>query len=302
MHHRLIAEWSTVRRGLVLLGLACHLGTGATMPNSPSATALREQYTVLNGQLQNNAFQRPLILHSTETQQGLQGDIYALMSFPFDTVNNALKTPDQWCEVMILHINTKYCRASTSATGMILRIHLGAKTPQELNQAPQLRFNYKVTQSTPEYFEVLLDAKSGPLGTSDYRIRMEVVALPNSKSFLHLTYSYAVNFAGKLAMQSYLATRGANKVGFTVVNKPGDGQPVFIEGVRGLIERNTMRYYLAIDSLLQSEKLAPSVQFENRLQTWFSAVEQYPRQLHEMDRPTYLEMKRAEHIRQQTVQ
>lgn len=271
------------------------------MPTSQSATALREQYTLLNGPLQNNAFQRPLVLHSTETSQGLRGDIYALMSFPFDAVNNALKTPDQWCEVMILHINTKYCRASTNASGMVLSIHIGAKTPQELNQAAHVGFNYKVTQSTSEYFEVLLDAKDGPLGTSDYRIRMEVVALPNGKSFLHLTYSYAVSFAGKLAMQSYLATRGAGKVGFTAVNKPGDGQPVLIEGVRGLIERNTMRYYLAIDSYLQSGKLAQSAQFENRLQSWFSAVEQYPRQLHEMDRPAYFEMKRAEHIRQQTV-
>lgn len=300
MRHRPIG-WGTGWRSLVLIGLACHLGTGSAMPNAQSATALREQYRLLGGQLQHNAFQRPLVLHSTETQQGLRGDIYALMSFPFEAVSTALKDPDQWCEVMILHTNTKYCRATTTAPGIVLSIRIGAKTPQELNQAAHVRFNYSVTQSTPEYFEVMLDAKDGPLGTSDYRIRMEVVALPKGKSFLHLTYSYAVNFAGKLAMQSYLATRGADKVGFTVVNNPGDKQPVLIEGVRGLIERNTMRYYLAIDSFLQSEKLAPSEQFENRLQSWFSAVEQYPLQLHEMDRPAYLEMKRAEHLRQQTV-
>lgn len=302
MRHRPILGWGTVWRNLVLVGLTCHLGIGAAMPNAPSATALREQYTLLSGQLQHNPFQRPLVLQSTETQQGLKGDIYALMSFPFEAVSTALKEPDQWCEVMILHTNTKYCHASTNASGMVLSIRIGTKTPQELNQAALVSFNYRVTQSTPEYFEVLLVAKDGPLGTSDYRIRMEVVALPKGKSFLHLTYSYAVNFAGKLAMQSYLATRGADKVGFTVVNQPGDGRPVLIEGVRGLIERNTMRYYLAIDSFLQSEKLAPSAQFESRLQSWFSAVEQYPVQLHEMERPAYLEMKRAEHLRQQTVQ
>lgn len=32
-----------------------------------------------------------------------------------------------------------------------------------------------------------------------------------------------------------------------------------------------------------------------------TAVERYPRQLHEMDRGAYLEMKHAEHLRQQTV-
>jgi hypothetical protein len=37
------------------------------------------------------------------------------------------------------------------------------------------------------------------------------------------------------------------------------------------------------------------------LQSWFTAVEHYPRQLHEMDRPQYLEMKRSEYQRQQTL-
>jgi hypothetical protein len=68
------------------------------------------------------------------------------------------------------------------------------------------------------------------------------------------------------------------------------------------VERNTMRYYLAIDSYLATAEAAPQVQFENRLQTWYSAVEEYPRQLHEMERDAYLEMKRAEYARQQTVQ
>jgi hypothetical protein len=130
---------------------------------------------------------------------------------------------------------------------------------------------------------------------------MEVVALPNNKSFLHLTYAYNVGFAGRLAMQAYLATAGAGKVGFTQTD-PGDNSsaPDFVAGVLGVVERNTMRYFLAIDSFLAAQSESPSEQLEKRLQTWFTAVEQYPRQLHEVDRPAYLEMKRAEVIRQQT--
>ncbi|MEN3297148.1 MAG: hypothetical protein V7642_6401, partial [Burkholderiales bacterium] len=89
--------------------------------------------------------------------------------------------------------------------------------------------------------------------------------------------------------------------GFTVTGKQADGQPDYVGGMRGVVERNTMRYYLAIDTFLGASRAAPAARLEKRLQGWFTAVEQYPRQLHEMDRPDYLEMKHAEYLRQQTV-
>ena len=139
------------------------------------------------------------------------------------------------------------------------------------------------------------------MGTSGYRISLEAVPLPNAKTFLHLTYSYAVNFSGRLAMQTYLGTIGAGKVGFSVVGRQDNGQPDYIGGVRGLMERNTMRYYLAIDAFLDAANAAPAARSEKRLQNWFTATERYPRQLHEMDRAPYIEMKRAEVLRQQNV-
>jgi hypothetical protein len=292
--------WVGARYSLLILGIAGHLVAALAVPVSESAAALNDQHTLLAAQLKNNVFHRPLVLLSTTTQQGLRGDIYALMPFPFDAVSTAFKQPDQWCQVMILHINTKYCHAATDATGTVLSVNIGTKAPQELAKAARVRFNFQLKEESPGYFEVLLDAKDGPLGTSDYRIRLEAVSLPSSQTFLHLTYSYSANFAARLAMQAYLATTGADKVGFTVVDKRANGQLVYVAGVRGLVERNTMRYYLAIDSFMQSAQSEPAMQLEERLQAWFTAVEQYPRQLHEMDRTAYLEMKHAEVLRQQT--
>ncbi|MBK9444257.1 MAG: hypothetical protein IPN53_24395 [Comamonadaceae bacterium] len=300
MRHRLASTVAGGWRCLTALAAALQLGSGLAQPGSESAAALIDQHTLLAGQLQHNAFHQPLVLLSSETQHGSRGDIYALMSFPFETVSTALKNPGKWCDVMILHINTKYCHAARGATGMVLSVNIGTKTPQELAQAARVRFNFQVREETPQYFDVLLDAKDGPLGTSDYRIRLEAVSLPPSQTFLHLTYSYSTNFAARLAMQAYLVTAGADKVGFTVVDQAGGGQPELIDGIRGLVERNTMRYYLAIDSFMQSVQSVSAAQLEQRLQTWFSAVEKYPRQLHEMDRPAYLEMKHAEVLRQQT--
>jgi hypothetical protein len=64
--------------------------------------------------------------------------------------------------------------------------------------------------------------------------------------------------------------------------------------MRGVIERNTMRYYLAIDAYLDSLSAPPAQQVERRLKTWFAATERYPRQLHEIEEAEYLAMKRKE--------
>lgn len=294
--------WSNSSRWLSCLLLSCAtvIACAAIAEPDPVAT-LRAKYTSLEEPLRQNQFKRPLVLDSTESPGRLKGDIYAIVDYPFDAVNAGLNNPDHWCDVMLLHINTKYCHAMAGPSGTTLRVNIGKKTPQELAHAARVEFIYSVAAATPEYLEIMLNAKDGPLGTSDYRIQLEAVALPNDRTFLHLTYSYAVNFVGRLAMQTYLATIGRGKVGFTMIGKLADGQPNYIGGVRGVVERNTMRYYLAIDSFLGAASAAPAAQPEKRFQSWFTAVERYPRQLHEMNRSEYLAMKRAEYVRQQTV-
>jgi hypothetical protein len=84
-----------------------------------------------------------------------------------------------------------------------------------------------------------------------------------------------------------------------VVGSPAADPPQYIDGVLALLERNTMRYFLAIDTFLQFASEPSENQLDKRLRTWFAAVEQYPRQLHEMDLQTYLAMKQVEYARQQ---
>jgi hypothetical protein len=56
--------------------------------------------------------------------------------------------------------------------------------------------------------------------------------------------------ASKLALRAYLMTAGRDKVGFSVVKREANGQPQYVSGSRATVERNTMRYYLAIDAYL----------------------------------------------------
>lgn len=263
--------------------------------------ALLGQHKLLNKALADNQFRRPLVLNSTESPDQLKGEIYAVLNYPFATVNGALNNPAHWCNALILHINVKYCRAISDKAGTVLDINLGKKYDQPLVETYKTTFKYSEVTSAANYFSIELKAADGPLGTHDYRIWVEATPLKNGQTFLHFTYAYSFGLTGRLAMKGYLATIGKDKVGFTIDGKQSNTQPNYIQGVRGVVERNTMRYYLAIDAYLATLKTPPENQLEKSLQVWFDNTEQFSEQLHEVERAEYFEMKRKEIQRQNSL-
>lgn len=260
--------------------------------------ALVGQYKALNNALQNNSFNRPLVLKSTESSDTLKGEIYAVLDYPFEQVNGGINNPDHWCDALILHFNIKYCRAAHSNAGTVLDINLGKKYEQPLAETYDTKLNYENMTTAANYFSIKMNAAEGPLGTKDYRIWVEATPINNKQTFLHFTYAYSFGLTGRLAMNTYLATLGKDKVGFSIESTQANGEPNYIQGVRGVVERNTMRYYLAIDAYLATLKVAPETQQEKRLQYWFDSTERYATQLHEVERTEYLSMKRDETQRQ----
>ena len=265
--------------------------------------ALTGQYKALNNALQNNQFKRPLVLKSTESSDALKGEIYAVLDYPFEKVNSAINNPNHWCDALILHINVKYCRVINSSTansnaGTALTINLGKKYDQPLAATYRAKFNYESITAAANYFSVEMKADQGPLGTKDYRIWVEATPVNTKQTFLHFTYAYSFGLTGKLAMKGYLATIGKDKVGFSIESTQANGEPNYIQGVRGVVERNTMRYYLAIDAYLAALNTPADDQLEKRLENWFDSTEQFAVQLHEVERVEYLDMKRKEYQRQ----
>ena len=286
--------------------LLCSLSYNGLAAASDDAAALRKQYAALTPQLSNNQFRRTLYMDSIESSSTVKGNIYAVMDYSFASVNNALNNPEQgpanWCDVMILHLDTKYCHASSGSNGKRLIVNIGKKVQQPLASTYRIEFNYQMAAANSEYFRVNLETNSGPLGTKDYRIVLEAVAIDVEHTFLHLTYSFSYGMVGRMAIKTYLATIGRDKVGFTSKGLRSNRETVYIGGVRGLVERNTMRYYLAIDAYLSAQSLPADKRLEKRLSNWFSATEQYARQLHEVKREEYMQMKYQEYQRQQTAQ
>lgn len=270
-------------RLLAGLGAACLLAL-ASVAARADADNLRSRHGELKEQLRSNSYGRQLHIDSAESSNTLQGDIYAVLDHPYEKVKEALQDPNAWCDIMLLPFNTKACQAG----GGRLHVRIGRKYNQPVDEAYRLDLNFQRAAAGDDYLQTRLSAPQGPFGTRDYRIVAEAVPLEGGRTFMHLNYAYGFGGAGRFAMQAYLATAGASKVGFTT------------NGMRGAIERNAMRYYLAIDAYLDTMDVPAAQRVEQRIQRWFSETERYPRQLHEMDRQTYVTMKRQEYGRQQT--
>jgi len=262
------------------------VSTAAEEPHS--AAALRATHARKSAELAQSPLKRPVLLTSAELPQGLQGEIYAVVDHPVEAVHAAFNSAANWCNVLLLHVNNRRCQASSADGKQQITLGIVRRYDKPVEEAFELPFVFRVVQATPDYLEVQLRAESGPLGTSNYRILLEATQLDAKRSFLHFSYSYDQNKMVAMAVQAYLATFGSSKVGFTELGKLPDGKPDYIAGTRGLVERNAMRYFLTLEAFLSANNN------EARREAWFSAIERYPRQLHEVDRETYLALKRAD--------
>jgi hypothetical protein len=291
-------SWLSRIAGCLVAVLLAALAPGAGA-QAGAAGRLLAKHAELRSQLGNNQFRKPLHLNSSESATRVTGDVHAVFEQPFAVLASALRGPDDWCEILILHINTKYCRASAVSPESNLNVWIGNNYDQPLDKAYAVAFRYRVAARTPDYLQVTLEADAGPFGTRDYRIVFEAVALEGGRTFIHLSYGYGFGAMARLALRAYLGTVGRNKVGFTVAGTQADGRPQLIGGPRGATERHTMRYFLAIEAFLGALSAPPRERLEKRLHDWFAATERYPRQLHEIEQGKYLDMKRREHQRQQ---
>ncbi|HEY6125840.1 MAG TPA: hypothetical protein VIV63_14410 [Steroidobacteraceae bacterium] len=253
----------------------------------------------MRGQLENSSIQRGLLVESNESNSAPRGDAYAVIQYPYATVAAAFAKAENWCESMILHLNVQYCRANVDEGEPRLSAAVGKNINQPLDDTHQISFSYEVKASTADFFGVELVAADGPLGTSDYRIALELVALPDDRTFMHIQYSYTQGALARYASGVYFSTTGRDKVGFTWIQDEGDA-PELVRGTRGALERNTMRYYLAFDAYLRSLNMPEPQRFERSLEIWFADTERFARQLREIKHDDYIAMKRDQYLRQQS--
>lgn len=248
--------------------------------DAQDAAALRARHAALKEQLAKNAFARPLHVESAVSGGMHKGQIYAVLGHSYSAVAQALARPANWCEILTLQVNIKRCDASGHAgmTAFITR-----KARDSVDNAQQVDFRFERATASADYLQIVVNAPSGPVGTRDYEIRLEAVALDAQRTFMHLSYTYTLGLMARAAMDAYLAGSGRDKRGFSVEG-----------GERGVVERAAMRHYLAIEAYLGSLAAPLEKRFETRLRDWYAATARYPQLREEVGADEYVEMKRRE--------
>lgn len=266
------------------------------------AVDLYDKYKALTSKLADNSFGVPIHLEASNQKRTLQGDVYGIIHHPFARVRQALTTPANWCDIMQQHINIKACTHRPVKNECTLTLYSGRKYYRKPEDVYRLDYSYTLVSLQENYFRTMLTADKGPLDTKGYRITLEAIPLTATSSFIHFSYRYQYGFATRVAMAGYFTTLGHNKVGFTVVANDEHGQPLYVDGIQGVVERNSMRYYLAIQAFLDTQQLQPSIRFERRINHWFDLTAKHRPQLDELEKQDYLTYKRKEQADQQRLQ
>lgn len=259
---------------------------------SPAAAGPRSQASELRAGARAELAELPLAVSSEERGNLLTAEVESRLDLPFAEVAAALTDPAAWCDFIPLTLNVKSCTWRREAQGTVLSIYAGRKAYQSPEAATRIDYRFTVQEASAQSMRILLESAEGPLGIRDSRILLSA-APAGEGTALRMTSSSRSSLRSRLATDGYLATLGREKVGFSVTDRGAEG-PRFVGGVRGMIERNSMRYYLALQAYLDTRQLPEQERFESRLLRWFSLSERYRRQLHEVEEGEYLSAKRRE--------
>lgn len=264
-------------------------------PAQAGHNELRDIYTQIKPALDNNAYGIPVYVNSRDENNTMTGVIYGVIHHPFETVSQSVQSAANWCAIAPQHLNIKACTYQQIKNHCQLTFYSGRKFYEKADDVDQLAYRFNINEQTKNFIHISLTADDGPAGTSHYRLYVKAIPLDKTSSFIYFSYSYQYNFITSIGMGTYLATLGRGKVGFSITGKDEKGNPVYVDGVRGIIERNSVRYYLAIQSYLDTLHIKPEDRFTARITKWFDLTEQHHLQLHEMGKKEYLGYKQLEH-------
>lgn len=268
----------------------------AAVPVSAAAETpqqLHERYAELEPKLRETVFDAPIYIQSEDRDNRMRGEVYGVLPYPFSLVRNTLTQLPAWCDFATLHFNVKACAHRGAADTGVLVIFSGGKKYQDPREARRNEFVYHVRAARADYFHVEVTSDGGVLDTHDYRIDVAAVPL-GERTFVRVGFSYRYKTLTRMLSATYFATFGRNKVGFSVVGIDKKGEPVYVNGRNGAMERSVMRYYFGLQALFESLAHPEPQRFEWRLRRWYALTDKHRRQLYELDEDEYLAIKRKE--------
>lgn len=260
--------------------------------------ALLERYRVL---IKDYQLTDKVTLQSTTDNHRLTADVYSHVDFRFNEVKKLLRQPEIWCEFLTLNLNIKTCLVEKNSNKTNIVVFAGRKYYEQPEDTEFITYRFQRLSDSKTFLGVELSSESGPMGTSYYIIRLQATPAKGG-TVLHVHSGYTTSVLSRWGTNVYLATLGRHKVGFSISGHDELAQPVYVGGMKGIIERNAMRYYLSLAALFETWSLAESKRLKSRINRWFDMTQVYKRQLYEMNREEYLEIKHKEYNNQRHFQ
>ncbi len=266
----------------------------ARAERADAATALAERHVALADELARSPFGLPLVVRSRDEGALAEGEVVGLVPYPYVAFAAAFASPRAFCDVAVLHPNVKGCTPTRVDGEDRVTLYAGRKHYEPTGSAFVQEFVATVPQVSDHYLRITMRAPDGPLDTRDYVFTLEAMPAGDA-TFIAVRYAYRSSFASRALTAGYLATAGSGKTGFS---RNDSGEPA--RGVRGVVERNAMRHYLALLAVLDTATGPEAGRTAARLDRYYSLTDRFATQLREFERTEYVAIKTREFAEQRT--
>jgi hypothetical protein len=279
------------------LSLLLAVAPDASWGDEGAFQRLSGRYPELQEAARRGPFGLPLQVHSEERETRISAEIHGIIDHPFRALAATFTEPGGWCNFLVLNPNIKTCTFRREAQEILLTLYIGSKSYRAPESATEQVYRFLVRARHPEYAAISLTAAQGLLGTTAHRFEFEAGSVAG-KTVVALSSSFEPSVLSRLLTGIYLTTLGRYKIGFSREATEAGVPAGYVRGVKGMIERNAMRYYLALKAFLETSDLPAGRQFEARASLVYDLMDLYPAQLRQMDKAEFLDIKSREYQNQ----
>jgi hypothetical protein len=242
-----------------------------------------------------------LSIHTRNKGSRIWTEVYGTVHGKFTTVSQALLGSRGYCEFLPPLFNLKSCVSARVDGRDLIRFYVGSKHYTSMLRTILIVAELQRVSERPDYVHVRLASVDAASTKYGYRIDIEVVPFGDDVLARVRTY-YNPDRLTRIAVSTYLHTVGENKVGFTRVAVAGQDKTAYVGGMSGVIERNTVRAFMAMQAYLDTVDAPLAGRYSERLQRWFALTDRFRRQLHELGRREYISVKMRERLQQLRMQ
>lgn len=145
---------------LVLCPVPLCAATSSTVPekehsHEPShilRESLIDKYHKVEKELDKSPSAIPFFIESAVSKNASHVDIYGTVKYPFDIVKDELLVPTNWCDIFLPHIKVGACTYKKVNDSWLLNIYNVNKFSEPLEDAYQMKFEYRVSELHARYF------------------------------------------------------------------------------------------------------------------------------------------------------